>query len=99
MEKDLKENTSWLTPYTYQEVKVWDRLVSSYPTYEWKYNKYIVIEKNKEENKFPIKVKLITRKWNWMEYYTGADWFIIDRRSRYKRILDNLLWLIIKSEK
>ena len=89
----MKENTIWLIPFSYQELKVWDKLISTYPTYEWKYNKYIVIEKNKIENKFPIKVKLITPKWNWMEYYTNADWFIIDRRPRYNKILDILFWL------
>lgn len=85
----MKENNAWLIPFSYQEVKVWDTVLTKY----WHRRK--VIEKLLSKPMRPILLKRINKNFSsWMEMWTDCQWFYIDRRPRYKRILDSLLWLI-----
>jgi len=86
----MKENSSWLIPYSIDEVKVWDTIVMSY----WSRRK--VIERIPSKPKCPIKLKRINKNFSsWMEMYTDCEWMHIDRRKRYKRLLDSLFWISV----
>lgn len=85
-----EEKKRWLIPFSLQEVKVGDILVS------WMNRRYYRVIEKDINYLYPVKVKIINKNRKpWMEFWTGWEWYYIDRRPRYKRILDSLLWIRI----
>lgn len=83
-----KESSIWLIPFSIDEVKVWDILILK----SWRRE---VIEKIVSKVKLQILIKRLNKNFrSWMEMWTDWKWTYIDRRSRYKRILDSLSELI-----
>ena len=94
----MKENTSWLMLFSRDEVRVWDRMFA--------YNEYWEKVFNIKVDNFIYGVKIRYVSYIWfgtydMWFYEEIEekdinkrkWYI-DRRPRYKRILDSLLWII-----
>lgn len=112
-----KENNVWLIPFSREEVKAWDKIVSYNKDFDEIHIIYEVIKKSVSGNI----LRLIESSKNlnifWIQYiayyYTQyREYYItnskveyelsklyIDRRPRYKIILNYLLWLTPKSER
>lgn len=112
---EMKKNSTWLIPFSYQEVIVWDTIVipsrNNWVDEYWdsirtKYYKYYVQKKSNKRDSILVvhnnNIHFFADQWcriDTMEFETYIQnyWISnirIDRRSRYKRLLDSLLELI-----
>lgn len=100
-----KENNVLLIPFSREEVRVWDRIYHKWYSYEdefWNmkiYDNYKVLQKSKKRNVllcswcdiYEAEITLKTEYWDYnLNFHTKERY--IDRRTRYKRLLDSLLW-------
>ena len=74
----------WLIPFSWEEVRVWDRIIVHYEwlpkQYAWRYE---------WDNADWIQYKCVVTSY---AHFTVDERLYIDRRPRYKRLIYNLFW-------